>query len=361
MHYGRYSNNLMALTEALGIARATGRTLVVPRMDRCGDDEDVAALYNLTAMAAVARVVLLAGKVGPHGETAEPLVRAMCGGAAGGMYIPLRDEVAPGDHTWRGVAWTVVPPSRLPPFDPAAAGVPRAQAQWAASAAGLVAAPPYDTLFAPGVPVHGLPAMLGEQWLPQRLAALPYTHKCVLLGNPFLSMNWATMPPGSFEAAAGALAPSARVLAGVGRWADRHGLSAAQLSAAMGVHLRLKDIGNLVGWCDHDPRRFVGRLHEARASVPRATAAAGAPVLIATDDEASVCTRLVRDAFPGTLLVVSGDSALGGGCSELAFVQAVLARTAVFVGNAYSTFSGAVHAARVLHHGAQPNTTVFIV
>ena len=40
-------------------------------------------------------------------------------------------------------------------------------------------------------------------------------------------------------------------------------------------------------------------------------------------------------------------------------MQAALARTAFFVGNYYSTFSGAVHTARVLRWGAAANTTVW--
>ena len=416
LHYGRFSNNVMSLVEATGLAAATGRSLATPRFDRCSENEGLGALFDEAALAAA--VVAGGGSGGGAAHFAEAAVRGGGGGGAlggrgvsteappppaegtappqlvllqpparggawaslveacgpTGVYVPLRDEVAGrASHTWRGVAWAALAPSELPPFDAAAAGLPAAQQSAGTAGADLTASPAY-ALLAPGVASHGAPAMLEDSWLAYRLAAPRLAReRCLLLGNPFLSVNWAALPRGALEAAArGVATPARRIDAAVDAWVASAGLPAGALAAGVGVHLRLRDIGNEAWACAHDPRALVATLHAAVAAAATAAAvaaaAAGAPApppvvaFLATDEPDSPCAALVRAALPRTLDLVSGDPALGGrgGCGEAAWVQAALARTGAFVGNHYSTFSGAVHTARVLRWGAPPNSTFWV-
>ena len=375
IHYGRYSNNLIALTEALGLAAASGRSLLSPRFDRCAEPLD--ELFDMTAMeVAVAEGNASGNPALPpqlfllqppqEGGVGSSLVGA-CGET--GVYIPLRDEVAgKASHTWRGVAWRAL--HELPAFDPLAAGLPPERVAAALPRANLTRTHPYGgegSLFCPGIARYGLPELLVDSWLPQRLSAAPLSaERCLLIGNPFLSLNWATLPRGAFERAArGVARPAARIDAALDRWLAARGLTQRDLEQGLGVHLRLKDIGNERAWCEHDPRGFVATLQWALAAAAAAGAAARGPLappplaFIATDDAGSPCAALVRGAFPAALDLVSGDSQLGG-CAEVAWVQAALARTAFFVGNFYSTFSGVVHMARVLRFGRAVNTSVWV-
>ena len=370
--YGRFSNNLMGIGEAITLARASNRVLVLPAsMHRCGH-ERLDRLFNATALAASLPLGLL---FIINDESASSELSSLCNSSSG-RYLPLRDDenTAP-VHSWKGMRWTRVPEQQLPyRFEDVLFSVRR----YASMPNASWLPPPYEELFAPGVPLFGLPQLLTDHFLPFRIMAAP--DACLLVGSPFMNVNFALLPS-AIEAVTRATTPSPAIERAREAWMRANELSAAGVSAALGVHLRLTDIGNMLSRCQHAPSTFIAEVlqfgRRTLATVAAATSAdsssrrAGGAldlVLLATDDIHSPCAQLVISGLNASSRVVAvslagipGVPASVGRCGEYVFIQDVLARTAALVGNGYSTFSSVVHQRRVVVYGARPNSTWFVM
>ena len=349
IRFGRFSNNVIALQEAMALAASSGRILVVPSFDRCLPDEPLEAIFD-----AIPGLIVLGAS--------NTSLTALCGdpGAAPLPYLPLRDEVAGARNlTWLGVAWRVVDPADLYPVVPARDVFSPADAKFA-SVKNASSADVYARYFAPGVAMHGLPELLVDHFLHVRLALSP--EPCVLIGNPFLSLNWAVLPSPveSLAVVTRALRPSRRILAAAASWLAGNNASWHDVGASLGIHLRGKDIGNFDSLCRSRPQSFVDdlRAFAARQAPFVINGGAGRPstILVASDDARSPCLPLVAAAFPGArILGLGGEGPAGlrrGGCGEAWLIQSVMGRTAAFVGNGYSTFSGLCHQLRMFLPGA---------
>lgn len=154
-----------------------------------------------------------------------------------------------------------------------------------------------------------------------------------------------------YEAAMRTLLPASEIELEVQSFLIRHGLLSGPFAA---IHLRLTDLG---GKTDLNGLGCSANISDFIAAVK---GHADMPVLLATDDEASNCTRLVVNELR-PILVRSGKWLGERSCKEAAFIQEVLAHSFVFVGVRNSTFSAAIEGIRLLRHRQKVRGKLFTV
>ena len=255
------------------------------------------------------------------------------------MYGRPRRGLPP-PFTWRGVKWSTISSASLPlgPVPP--------------SVLPLLSHPlhnrePYASNYPAAYVQRDFPSFMRDPGYPLKLARV--TDTCILIDNLFDGFNFAAAQ-GAFESAMRALRPPPALEREVDDWFSNSRVSP---HACVGLHARIGDMAK-DGWgfshdCEWSPSFVV-------QAVKGLVARLGAPcVMVATDSWRSKCVRAVLRAFPDAIKVGSW----GEGCHGSAFVQEVLARTAGFVGNGVSTFSGVIHSVRVGVHGHPVNTSVW--
>ena len=396
--FGRYSNQRLTLGESLAMAWQSDRSLLLPGMSGWFPPSRV---LNFSAMSA--RVVPTAYDDGKANLTER------CGPA--GVYIRYRSmalrHFAPMPYhgvpwwEWRGVNWTLLDASSLP-VDPTA--VEEAYALMPGGALlndldVLMKTAPYSDCMTPMTLARDFPFLMTDPLFPLRLGALA-GHRCVVLELLFLNFNWVAVP-GLFQRVHASLRHTTHVVTAADAFLESVGLGAGNASAPRfaSLHLRLGDFtgyeygmtsdckkstdvgeGNrvciLASACELSRARSASA-HRARATTPRlfpfpravvasivaflkAFGLANAPLLVGTDDlvvATNDCLRAMHAVMPR---VVHVDFPSEVNEVKPAMVQEVLSRGAVFVGNAMSTFSLAVHEYRLVVRGVPPERDLLI-
>ena len=333
-NFGRFSNNRMSFAEAMGVAAFSERSLYIPPFRSCGGGaQGPAAIWDLAHMsktlgAQVHEDALSDADVAalcPEGERMYVWVDGFTKNFLNGAATPSVDQDR---TTWRGLEWPVLE-SRNLPFDASAAPADNAS-YYRESKTSMAYVEPYASWFSERFVTRDLKGYLLDDWLPQRIAALP--HRCVAIHALYLQTNWAVMP-GMLPRVAQAFRPSENLERAVASWFASNG---AVQDASVGVHLRLGDMqGFPYGLAHHCTRDAGFLLDEIRAAQTRAQESA--PLLVASDEFDGPCAVAVMKAFPNHKRVESGG--VLSGCAESAFTQEVLGRTAAFIGNSFSSFS----------------------
>ena len=345
-NFGRFSNNRLSFSEAMGISRLAGRTLYIPPFKAC-NDEGPASLWNLTQMSDVL------GSPVVEDRLSNSQLASLCG-ASERIYVwtdGFTKVVVPGtpegqhETSWRGLIWPVSESRNLPlEFFPKN----NASAFILDNKGDLAYVEPYRTYFTERHTTREMKGYLTDDWLAHLIAALP--HKCVVIHALYMQVNWASMP-GMLPLVAKSFVPSSSILSAVSAWFARERVAP---DTAVAVHIRLGDMvdGHKFGMAHMCTRDAGFVIDEIKAMQARFVGAAQRPLLIASDDFGAVCAQTVMSAFPDHRRVESGGKL--SGCSESAFTHEVLGRSVGFVGNSLSTFSIIAQWIRITRGIAQP-------
>ena len=383
IYYGRISNAKLSLAELLGLARALNRTAVVPKLDECGSDgadSSFDVLFDATALSREGALSLASFDVAREcgGEGAAAFVSVGGGsqfdGPPAGSTVDFGGLRLPAFRA-RGLAPTT-PEEAVRPGAVEGGGALAAAARAAAeplegpffsgpaTAGEALRDPLFARYFAPGTAAEALPRFMVEPLLPDKLARRG--EACLVLSRTFLSLNWARLPQ-AFAEVGRELQPHAAVRADAEELLARHGLARR---AFLAVHLRMGDFLTDAGHasfgvaCNRAPALLTDRLRALLDSEPALAGAGGGAegpsVVLATDDYNSACAAALRRAFPGALMLRDASRFSALSCRAALVDQEVLARGAVFVGDAKSTFSQAVHQIRTLRHARNVSSTFWM-
>lgn len=293
--YGRYTNMRRALITSAALARYLNRTLIYAPFGNCLDDESVDDVLDFSLLDARPMLANLKPLCRPHAPSyAAMLMQRAC---------PLN-----------GPGCT----------EPAAS-----------------ARPPVPTFaFAGGFMWHAMYPEEEQTWSLQSMISRAGRHqRCVGVQGSFYLRFVVTEDVHKFtshrEEVERLLLPSKPIRDAVHVFLGKHDLASKQFTA---MHLRLTDIGAKTS------ERGLGCSVDVHAIVGKVKSFGDMPVLLATDDELSNCTRVVVNSLNVTF-VRSGiwDPR---SCMEAAFVQEVMGHATALVGIEGSSFSSTIETIR---------------
>ena len=358
--FGRLSNMKLSLQDLLGLAYALNRTAVVPDFEfACGADmneNSFDALFD-TKVFTTSQLLKL---------SAFNMQQACKENASFVAVEPSFSEPAHGENfQLLGLNLTSFHPGYLHPKAPE-----EDEAERHATPGIFFSGPFYDeeALRHPIFQEYFAPVMLSknrkylaEPLLPDKLVRRDET--CLVLGQTFLSTNWARIPDSFFYVTRN-LIPNAEIVDDASNFLASHDLFDCPFFS---VHLRMTDFVSLKGLysfggkCNSDPSVLLFHLGNLLMSLPRLNSHCRQKIVLATDDYASPCAKALLASYPDTISLLGKSRFSRLSCRKSLFDQEVLGHSSFFLGDSESTFSHAIHQIRTLRFGFNTSTTIWLM
>jgi hypothetical protein len=338
LSFGRMSNLKISVAEVIGLSLALNRTAVFPKFETCMlKTEEFDLLFDPSRFCQ-ASIVSSSGL--DLNRICEDNAASVVASNLGNPRATVRGEIS--------IDLARITPPELILTDDADENIFKSY--------------PYDKYFLPTT-ASWASAFISDRLLVKKLEILS-SYKCIILGKNFFSINWAQLP-NEFEEVHRELIPSPSIRADVHGYLQRNGLFSESAVQFIAIHLRMGDFLTSTfhrgfGFeCNKNPELLISHVQGLLTRLSKSSNALLPPILLATDDYNSVCSKYLQLSF--SIISLDGASRFHkDSCQGALFDQEVLGASSYFFGDKMSTFSQAIHQIRTIRYGHETDTTTWL-